>query len=250
MQKLKLIKKQFIKIGAPILSALTLVGCKTVTIDVNAELAKNGYVNEYENDDRYIKVNYNPDYREIVHIDSEVLNKPVNIYNGLKEIKEYDNLKKAKEILQNIPELDNGYSDENKYSNINNYLYALDLINENNPLLRSDIIKYADIYENELYSYDRDNEALLAYEAITYHRLVKNDVNIAKALDELEYLYQSQDNITTTDDYPTLYSTLNDGENLEDFYLPLAYDLHRISCSKEHEKENNIFKCKTKNTTF
>lgn len=250
MQKLKLIKKQFIKIGAPILSALTLVGCKTVTIDVNAELAKNGYVNEFENDDRYIKVNYNPDYREVVHIDSEVLNKPVNIYNGLKEIKEYDNLKQAKEILYNIPELDDDYTDENKYSNINNYLYALDLINENNPLLHADIIKYANNYENELYSYDRYNDVLLTYEAISYHRLLNNNVNLAKALDELEKLYQSQDTITTTDDYPLLTSTLNNGENLEDLYLPLAYDLHRISCSKEHEKENNNFKCKTKNTTF
>ena len=62
MKKLKLIKKQFIKLTAPLLSALTLIGCKTVTIDVNEELAKNGYVNEFENDDRYIKVNYNPNY--------------------------------------------------------------------------------------------------------------------------------------------------------------------------------------------
>ena len=44
-------------------------------------------------------------------------------------------------------------------------------------------------------------------------------------------------------DYPELVKGLNDGENIKDIYLPLAYDLHRINCSKEHDNYDNMYEC-------
>ena len=251
MQKLKLIKKQFIKFGAPIMSALLLNGCKSVTIDVNEELAKAGYVNEYENDDRYIPVNYNPNHLEVVTIDSDIIVKPVNIYNGLEEIKTYDNYNEAFDIIWDIPQIDSSLDEdlqyEQKCNNVSTYLEALQLINSNNPLLKADLKKFYRQYESSLNSGYRYYDSLIVYEACVYQRMIDNNLDINLVLTELEELlnnYANDENYEVgLNDYPELVKGLKDGETLKDIYLPLALDLHRINCPYEHDNLENIYTC-------
>ena len=251
MKELKLIKKQFIKLTAPLLSALTLIGCKTVTIDVNEELAKNGYVNEFENDDRYIKVNYNPNYLETVSINSDVIVKPITIYDGLNIIKEQDNFNEALDIILAIPSIDSNVDEdlqfEQKCDNISIYLDALQLVNENNPLLKTDLAKFHRQYESSINSGYRYYDSLIVYEACVYDRMTKNHLDMDIALDELNELLTNCANDPNYEvginDYPELVNGLKDGEVLKDIYLPLAYDLHRISCPYEHDNLDNIYAC-------
>ena len=232
-----------------IINAIPPLGNKTEVIDINARLEENGYVSEYEKDDRYVKVNYNPDYQNIVIIDSDVIVKPINAHKALEEIKEYDNYKEANKIIWRIPEVDITQNEELQFEqqcdNISLYFIALQKINENNPLIDTDLVKYNKNFNSYLTSYNRHTEQLLVYEACVYQRLLNNDVDIVKAIDELNELLTNYANDPDYEvglnDYPELVKGLNDGETLKDIYLPLAYDLHRITCPKTNDLKDNVF---------
>lgn len=175
------------------------------------------------------------------------------------EIQVMTNMDRAKKIVDDIVLVDlNQVEDEDlkqEYidDNISNYIAALQIVNENNPLQLVDMTDYtADNYD-KLYNKKYNDETILAYNALAYQRFAENDIDIIDALDELNTLMVLQTNPMEIDEetynklFANLLRTLDQErhESLYDIYFPLANSIHTITCSEKHYDDEYAVRCET-----
>ena len=180
------------------------------------------------------------------------------------EISITTNMDRAKKVADDIILVDFNMIEDEEIrqecidDNISNYLVALQIVNENNPLQLVDMTDYvADNYD-KLYNKKYNDENVLAYNALAYQRFAENDIDINDALEELNTLMALQtypmeiDEDTYNKLFANLIRTLDQErhESVYDIYFPLANSIHTLTCSEKHYDDEYAVRCEALDNEF
>ena len=170
----------------------------------------------------------------------------------------------AKKVADNIVLVDFNMIEDEEIrqecidDNISNYLAALQIVNENNPLQLEDMTDYTANNYDKLYNKKYNDETVLAYNALAYQRFAENDIDIDVALEELNTLMALQtypmeiDEATYNKLFANLIRTLDQErhESVYDIYFPLANAIHTLTCSEKHYDDEYAVRCEALDNEF
>ena len=208
-----------------------------------------------------LNVTYKEPTYEVEYVDSVDDKQPVVLVENIIEPEVIEHVKstnmdEARLILEDLDEItiddieDEDLKQEMIDDKISIYFEALQKVNEANVYEGTDIAEFAnnnyDLYDG----INRNSDKILSYNALVYQKLLDNDADINEAVEEMHKLMILQTAPTELDEetwnktFSVLLSTLDEEKHESlNIYFPLAYDLHRITCDKEHNQEYGVILC-------